>query len=195
MHPTTPGAPKRVQLVGLGKAGRADAESVRRAAARASSLATDKGERNVALWLPAVRGVSQADAFAAAGADVVIANGVLKALRGDMEVQAALDEAAGIVDAIGPDVDGIALGERYCTLPYFYYDKGASTESMLVDARYVTRAPDGLSAVEAASIWMQYMTAFGALIEYGKLQKKASVLITAASSRSRPDTSSSSPPT
>ena len=89
-------------------------------------------------------------------------------------------EAAGIVDAIGPDVDGIALGERYCTLPYFYYDKGASTESMLVDARYVTRAPDGLSAVEAASVWMQYMTAYYPIIEISKGAPGKTFLVTAA---------------
>jgi ABC-type glycerol-3-phosphate transport system substrate-binding protein len=32
--------------------------------------------------------------------DEAISNAVLKALRGDMEVQAALDEAAGIVDGL-----------------------------------------------------------------------------------------------
>ena len=35
-----------------------------------------------------------------AGIDEAIANGVLKALRGDAEVQAALDEAAATVDAL-----------------------------------------------------------------------------------------------
>jgi NADPH:quinone reductase-like Zn-dependent oxidoreductase len=32
-----------------------------------------------------------------------------------------------------------------------------------------------LSFIEGAAIWMPYMTAFGALIEYGKLKKDASV--------------------
>jgi NADPH:quinone reductase-like Zn-dependent oxidoreductase len=36
--------------------------------------------------------------------------------------------------------------------------------------------------VEGAAIWMQYMTAYGALIEFGKLKEKTPVLITAASS-------------
>src|ERR1700722_16761166 len=48
-------------------------------------------------------------------------------------------EAAGVIDAIGPAVDGFALGERVSTLPYFYYDRGASAESMLIDVRYVAR--------------------------------------------------------
>ena len=37
-------------------------------------------------------------------------------------------EAAGIVDQIGEGVTGIEVGERYCTLPYFYYNRGASAE-------------------------------------------------------------------
>jgi NADPH:quinone reductase-like Zn-dependent oxidoreductase len=68
-------------------------------------------------------------------------------------------EAAGIVDAIGPGVEGFAIGERLSTLPYFYYDRGASTESLVIDTRYVARPPANLSAVESASIWMQYLTA------------------------------------
>jgi NADPH:quinone reductase-like Zn-dependent oxidoreductase len=89
-------------------------------------------------------------------------------------------EAAGIVDQVGPDVTGIELGDRYCTLPYFYYNRGASTESMLIDARYVTKAPDGLSAVESASIWMQYMTAYFPVVERSNAGPGSSILVTAA---------------
>ena len=46
----------------------------------------------------------------------------------------------------------------------------------------VTYYPVGVSSVEAAAIWMQYITAFGALIEFGRLQKNDPVLITAGSS-------------
>ena len=91
-------------------------------------------------------------------------------------------EAAGIVDAIGSEVDGIELGDRYCTLPYFYYNRGASAESVLIDARYVTRAPDGLSAAESASIWMQYMTAYFPIVELSEAAPGKSFLITAATS-------------
>ncbi|WP_313612966.1 zinc-binding dehydrogenase [Agrobacterium sp.] len=91
-------------------------------------------------------------------------------------------EAAGIVEAVGEGVDGIAIGERYCTLPYFYYQRGASTETLIIDASYVTPAPDGLSAVESASIWMQYMTAYFPLAEISKVGAGNHVLATAATS-------------
>jgi NADPH2:quinone reductase len=91
-------------------------------------------------------------------------------------------EAAGIVDAVGPGVTGIALGNRVCTLPYFYYDRGASTESLVIDQRYVARAPAGLSAVEATSIWMQFMTAYFPLDYVRKAGPGTNVLVTAATS-------------
>ncbi len=89
-------------------------------------------------------------------------------------------EAAGIVDAVGPGVTGIEPGERVCTLPYFYDNQGTSAESAVVDARYVTKAPEGLSAVESASIWMQYMTAYFPLAEISRAGPGFNMLVTAA---------------
>ena len=92
-------------------------------------------------------------------------------------------EAAGIVDAVGPGVDGIQIGDRVSTIPSFSVGKyGVYGESAIVPAHSVAGYPDTLSAVEGAAIWMQYMTAFGALVEYGRLKKEDAVLITAASS-------------
>lgn len=91
-------------------------------------------------------------------------------------------EAAGIVDAIGPGVQGIAIGDRMCTLPYFYYGRGASTESLVIKADYVTPAPPRLSAEESTAIWMQYMTAYFPLAEIKPVGKGNAVLVTAATS-------------
>ncbi len=91
-------------------------------------------------------------------------------------------EAAGIVDAIGPEVADIEVGERYCTLPHFYDNRGASGESLIVKARYLTKAPAGLSAVESASIWMQYLTAYYPVVELAKGQPGRVILVTAATS-------------
>ncbi|MGA9263956.1 MAG: zinc-dependent alcohol dehydrogenase family protein, partial [Desulfobacterales bacterium] len=92
-------------------------------------------------------------------------------------------EAAGIVDAVGPGVAGIKIGDRVSTIPSFSVGKyGVYGETAIVPAYSVAGYPDTLSAVEGAAIWMQYMTAFGALVEYGQLKKEDAVLITAASS-------------
>ena len=91
-------------------------------------------------------------------------------------------EATGIVDQVGPGVEGITVGQRYCTLPYFYDNAGTSADFAVVDARYITPAPEGLSAVEAASVWMQYMTAFYPVIDISKAGPGTNILATAGTS-------------
>lgn len=92
-------------------------------------------------------------------------------------------EAAGIIDAVGPGVEGLHVGDRISTIPSFPLGQyGVYGESAIVPAHAAAYYPDHLSSIEGAAIWMQYMTAYGALVEYGKLVKGQSVLITAASS-------------
>ena len=92
-------------------------------------------------------------------------------------------EAAGIVDAVGVGVSDIQIGERVSTIPSFSMGQyGVYGESAIVPAYAVARYPDTLSVIEGTAIWMPYLTAFGALVEYGHLKKEDSVLITAASS-------------
>jgi len=59
---------------------------------------------------------------------------------------------------------------------------GVYGESAVVPAFAAAPYPGNLSAVEGAAIWMPYLTAYGALIALGNLQKDQAVLITAASS-------------
>ena len=92
-------------------------------------------------------------------------------------------EAAGVVDAIGPGVNGIQVGDRVSTIPAFSMrNYGVYGESAVVPAHAIATYPPNLSTVEAAAIWMQYLTAYGALIEYGQMKQQDYVLITAASS-------------
>ncbi len=92
-------------------------------------------------------------------------------------------EAAGTIDAVGPGVSGVQKGDRVSTIPSFSMGEyGVYGESAIVPVYAVARYPNNLSAVEGAAIWMQYLTVFGALIEFGQLKKDDSVLITAASS-------------
>ena len=91
-------------------------------------------------------------------------------------------EAAGIVEAIGANVDGIAVGDRYCTLPYFYDRQGASADTLIIDQAYVTKAPEGLTAVEASSVWMQFMTAYFPIVEIARAAPGCNILVPAGTS-------------
>lgn len=92
-------------------------------------------------------------------------------------------EAAGVVDAVGPGVSGIKVGDRVSTIPSFSVGQyGVYGESAIVPAFAAARYPENLSAAQGAAIWMQYMTAYGALVDIGQLKEEHTVLITAASS-------------
>ncbi|MHB1399608.1 MAG: zinc-dependent alcohol dehydrogenase family protein [Trichloromonadaceae bacterium] len=92
-------------------------------------------------------------------------------------------EAAGIVDAVGPGVIGVRIGDRVSTIPSFAMGRyGVYGESAIVPASAVARYPEHLSPMEGTAIWMQYLTAYGALVEFGRIKMGDPVLITAASS-------------
>src|SRR5215510_3597449 len=92
-------------------------------------------------------------------------------------------EASGIVTAIGPDVDPRWLQKNVSTIPAFSQNRyGVLGTEVIVPIHVLAEYPLHLTAVEATSIWMQYMTAYGALVELGRLQKGEFALITAASS-------------
>ncbi len=91
-------------------------------------------------------------------------------------------EAAGVVEALGADVREFKVGDRICVLPmYRLGEYGVYAESAIVPARCVLAAPPSLSSVEAASIWMQYLTAM-AIIEITHATVGDYVIIRAASS-------------
>lgn len=92
-------------------------------------------------------------------------------------------EAAGVVDAVGSGVTGFKQGDVVSVIPAFSMTThGVYGEFAVVPAAAVAKSPPSLSAVEAAAIWMQYLTAYGALIDIGQLKAGESVIITAASS-------------
>lgn len=92
-------------------------------------------------------------------------------------------EAAGVVEAVGTGVDKGLLGKRFSTVPCFAADKyGVYGEVAIVPAYALAAYPEKLSPQEGTSIWMQYLTAYGALVQLGKITRGDFVLITAASS-------------
>jgi NADPH:quinone reductase-like Zn-dependent oxidoreductase len=92
-------------------------------------------------------------------------------------------EASGVVEAVGSGVDRAWLGKTVSTVPAFPADKyGVYGEVAIVPASALAEYPAHLSFEEGTSIWMQYLTAYGALVMHGKAAKGDFVLLTAASS-------------
>ncbi|WP_144152362.1 zinc-dependent alcohol dehydrogenase family protein [Paraburkholderia sp. BCC1885] len=92
-------------------------------------------------------------------------------------------EAAGTVDAVGPGVSGVAVGDEVSVIPSFSMNQyGTYGEVVIVPDYAVVKHPASLSPAEAASVWMMFVTAYGALIEDAKVTAGDFVVIPAASS-------------
>src|SRR6185437_3158468 len=93
-------------------------------------------------------------------------------------------EAAGVIEAAGPGVDASWIGKTVSTVPgtFKLSEHGVYGEVAVVPLHGIAEYPSTLSYEEGASIWMQYLTAYGALIWLGKVAKGDFVVITAASS-------------
>jgi NADPH:quinone reductase-like Zn-dependent oxidoreductase len=91
-------------------------------------------------------------------------------------------EAAGVLMATGPGVEGFAPGQRVSILPNFRQGQwGVYAEQAIVPASSLIAIPDWLGAKEAAAVWMQYFTAM-AVIEVGQAGPGDFVVVPAASS-------------
>ena len=92
-------------------------------------------------------------------------------------------EVAGVVTAVGAGVDPAMIGKRLSTVPGFSMNQyGSLGEEAVVPADRLAAYPKNFAPAEGASIWMQYLTAYGALVWHGKVRPGDFVLITAASS-------------
>src|SRR5215471_15049156 len=92
-------------------------------------------------------------------------------------------EAAGVVKEVGPEVDPNWKGKRVSVIPAFSLNEyGTAGEEIVVPVHALTEYPTALSAAEAAAIWMQYLTAYGTIVELGHLAKGEFVFVTAPSS-------------
>lgn len=92
-------------------------------------------------------------------------------------------EAAGIVEAVGDDVTGFVPGDLVSIVPPLSMVRWpAYAELATFPAELVVKHPPELDFETAAAVWMQYLTAYGALVDIARLGRGDVVAITAASS-------------
>ncbi len=92
-------------------------------------------------------------------------------------------EAAGVVERLGEGVDGFVVGDAVSIIPPISMVRWPTySEVATFPADIVVKHPASLGFASAAAVWMQYLTAYGALIEVAKLTKSDHLVITAASS-------------
>ncbi|MGA7352443.1 MAG: alcohol dehydrogenase catalytic domain-containing protein, partial [Acidobacteriaceae bacterium] len=92
-------------------------------------------------------------------------------------------EAAGVVEAVGAGVDKSLVGKKVATVPGYSMNQfGVLGEEAVVPASVLGGYPEKLSPAEGAAVWMQYLTAWGALVHHGKVTAGDFVLLPAASS-------------
>ena len=86
-------------------------------------------------------------------------------------------DAAGEVHAVGAGVKGFKPGDRVMAR-----SRGCFAEYVLVDPGLATPVPAGFSWEKAAAIPISYVTAWEALVQYGRLEAGETLLISGASS-------------
>ncbi|MFD1146140.1 zinc-dependent alcohol dehydrogenase family protein [Saccharothrix hoggarensis] len=92
-------------------------------------------------------------------------------------------EAAGEVDGVGPGVEDFAPGDAVSVIGDGHMSRnGVYADFATVPTRALIRRPAGVDAVTGAALWTSSLTAYGALVEVGRVEPGDHVLVTAASS-------------
>jgi NADPH:quinone reductase-like Zn-dependent oxidoreductase len=90
-------------------------------------------------------------------------------------------EAAGIIEAVGPGVTNVRVGDRVSVAVGQSIGKyGTYGEKIITRAASAIPYPTNISPEEAASVWVQYLTAYFAFVDLAHIQPGQSILITAA---------------
>ncbi|MGK5095415.1 zinc-dependent alcohol dehydrogenase family protein [Deltaproteobacteria bacterium TL4] len=93
-------------------------------------------------------------------------------------------EGAGIVDAVGSEVTSYTPDDRVGVIPNMFdiSKQGALAEYAIYPEDSIVATPESIPDEIAGSIWMQYITAWGALVTDANIKKGDPVVISAASS-------------
>ncbi|SEC96412.1 zinc-dependent alcohol dehydrogenase family protein [Bradyrhizobium erythrophlei] len=90
-------------------------------------------------------------------------------------------EAAGVIEALGSNADGFAIGDRVAVIPG-ELGRGYYGELALAPTRTLVKMAATQSWQDAAATWMAFGTAWTGLIDIAHLSAEQTILITAASS-------------
>jgi NADPH:quinone reductase-like Zn-dependent oxidoreductase len=85
-------------------------------------------------------------------------------------------EVSGVVEALGPDVTEVKVGDSVYALTDFRRDGGAA-EYVTVRGQDLGPKPNSLDYVQAASVPLSALTAWQALFDHGSLMKRQRILI------------------
>lgn len=112
--------------------------------------------------------------------DVLRALGMLQEYEKEIGIKSEEDvtfgfECAGKIVAIGPDVEGYAIGDDVVALSL-----GSMASHVTIDTKYVVRKPEKMTFEEAATIPLAYLTAHYGLNRLAKMKQGERVLIHAA---------------
>jgi NADPH:quinone reductase-like Zn-dependent oxidoreductase len=85
-------------------------------------------------------------------------------------------EVSGVVDAVGPAVSRLSVGDRVFAMPHF----GGYTDTLVLPEAQAFRMPDNMSFEEAAALPVVYLTAHHMMLYTGHLRRRSRVLIHSA---------------
>lgn len=122
------------------------------------------------LYEVAAFGLNQADLLLAQGRHYVVS---------DLPIRLGY-EASGTVVAVGRAVTSVRPGDRVTCIPNAEARYATGGTYAVAEERFLTAWPDGYSALEAAGLWMQYLTAYYPMAELFPVKAGDWVLITAA---------------
>ena len=93
-------------------------------------------------------------------------------------------EAGGIV-VQADENSTFNVGDRVSSLPCSKFvdvtDYGRTADYFVANAEWLTKTPESVSDRDAGAIWINYLTAYGALMDVGKLEQGETIVISAAS--------------
>lgn len=122
------------------------------------------------------------EAFALNRADLMYLDGT-HAMTAELPSRIAF-EAVGTVHSVGPGATAFKPGDRVANVPYGTPGYEVAGETAVLPDFALVPVNDrlGLTLEESTAVWMQYMTAWGALMSFGDLEAGDKLLVTAGSS-------------